>query len=124
MSRRMILTSLLSSLFLLAALPAQHSGPIGESMRVQITGSAGLRQALADQGVIGDHVEVHQQGAWHTATAIVGRDELRDLRAALPPGTLFMVLERSQPYRDRDGGQGLLGCRGRWCFDGRRGARG
>ncbi len=82
----------------LAALPAQQSTPIGESMRVQITGQPGLQQALADQGVIGDHVQVHQQGGWQTATVIIGREELRDLRAALPPGTLFLVLERSQPY--------------------------
>ena len=82
----------------LVQLAAQQPAPIGESMRVQITGSSGLQQALADQGVIGDHVQVHQQGAWQTATVIVGSGELRALRAALPLGTLFMVLERSRPY--------------------------
>ncbi|MEC8652774.1 MAG: M14 family zinc carboxypeptidase [Planctomycetota bacterium] len=98
MSSRRILVGLLSSVLMLAAVTAQQAAPIGESLRVQITGGAGLAQALSDQGVIGDHVQVHQQGAWHTATAIVGRDELRSLRAALPPGTLFMVLEQSRPY--------------------------
>ena len=84
--------------FGLASLCAQQAAPIGESMRVQISGRAGLQQALADHGVIGDHVQVHQKDGWYTATAIVGQDELRDLRAALPPGTLFYVLEKSRPY--------------------------
>ena len=67
-------------------------------MRVQITGATGLQAALARQGVIGDHVQVRHQGGWQTATVIIGEQELRDLRAALPPGTLFMVLEKSRPY--------------------------
>lgn len=82
----------------LAILPAQQQVPVGESLRVQISGRPGLDAALANLGVIGDHVHVHQQGAWQTATVVVGQRELRDLRAALPAGTLFLVLEKSRPY--------------------------
>ena len=77
---------------------AQQSAQLGESLRVQVSGPVGLQAALAQRGVIGDHVQVHQQGAWQTATVIVGKQELRELRAALPPGTLFLVLEQSRPY--------------------------
>ena len=80
------------------SLSAQQSAQLGESLRVQVSGPVGLQAALAQRGVIGDHVEVHQQGAWQTATVIVGKQELRELRAALPPGTLFLVLEQSRPY--------------------------
>ncbi|MCK5941736.1 MAG: DUF393 domain-containing protein, partial [Planctomycetes bacterium] len=96
----MLLRSFLAALMLgLASLSAQQSAPIGESMRVQITGASGLQTALADLGVIGDHVHVHQQGGWQSATVVVGQQELRDLRAALPPGTLFLVLEKSRPFQ-------------------------
>jgi len=88
----------LLSLLVLPSLRAQQSAQIGESMRVQITGRPGLQAALAAQGVIGDHVQVHEQDGWQTAVAIVGREELRELRRALPPGTLFLVLEKSRPY--------------------------
>ncbi|MFN3241431.1 MAG: M14 family zinc carboxypeptidase [Planctomycetota bacterium] len=94
----MPLRSLLVGAILALSLCAQQSASVGESLRVQITGGAGLQQALADRGVIGDHVQVHQRDGWYTATAIVGREELRGLRAALPPGTLFLVLEKSRPY--------------------------
>ncbi len=84
------------------ATPAQQTGQpaaaLGESLRVQISGPVGLQAALAREGVIGDHVEVHQQGAWETATVVVGEAELRGLRSALPPGTLFLVLETSRPF--------------------------
>ena len=73
------------------SLSAQQNAPLGESLRVQVSGPVGLQAALAQHGVIGDHVQVHQQGAWQTATVIVGKQELRELRAALPPGTLFLV---------------------------------
>ncbi|HIE70343.1 MAG TPA: hypothetical protein EYP98_09245 [Planctomycetes bacterium] len=82
----------------LVSLPAQQQAPIGESMRVQISAALGLQAALAKLGVSGDHVHLHYQGGWQSATVIVGQQELRDLRAALPAGTLFMVLEKSRPY--------------------------
>jgi len=99
MLSRFELIRVLCGLVWMVSVCAQQAAPIGESMRVQITGAPGLQQALADHGVIGDHVQVQQQGSWQIATVIVGSQELRSLRAALPPGTLFMVLERSQPYR-------------------------
>ena len=40
--------------FLQQSANAQQDSAIGESMRVQITGRAGLQTALADLGVIGD----------------------------------------------------------------------
>ena len=62
------------------SLSAQQDAPLGESLRVQVSGPVGLQAALAQHGVIGDHVQVHQQGAWQTATVIVGKQELRELR--------------------------------------------
>ena len=50
MFSRRILVGLLSSVLMLAAVTAQQAAPIGESLRVQITGGAGLAQALADGG--------------------------------------------------------------------------
>ena len=97
-----VLSVLFCAALLSKAAPAQQAGQptasLGESLRVQVSGPVGLQAALAREGVIGDHVDVHQQGAWETATVIVGKDELRGLRAALPPGTLFLVLETSRPY--------------------------
>lgn len=84
----------------LVNLPAQQQTSVGESMRVQISGAPGLEAALANHGVIGDHVHVHQEGGWQSATVILGQQELGDLRAALPAGTLFMVLEKSRPYSE------------------------
>jgi len=84
----------------IVSLSAQQPAAIGESLRVQITGAVGLEAALSDLGVIGDHVRLHHEGGWQSATAILSQQELRDLRAALPAGTLFMVLEKSRPYSE------------------------
>ena len=95
---RTLVVAVVGALLAGSSLIAQQPAQIGESLRVQVSGPVGLQAALAREGVIGDHVEIHQQGSWQTATVIVGAQELRELRAALPPGTLFLVLEQSRPY--------------------------
>lgn len=84
---------------LLAGVPAQSKSQIGESLRVMVSGRVGLQQALVAQGLIGDHVKVHRSRGWENAKVIVTKDELGELRRQLPPGTLFMVLEQSQPFQ-------------------------
>jgi len=84
---------------LLASASAQTKSQLGESLRVMVSGRAGLQQSLVAQGLIGDHVKVHRSRGWENANVIVTKDELRDLRRQLPPGTLFMILEQSQPYQ-------------------------
>ena len=54
----------------LVNLPAQQQTSVGESMRVQISGAPGLEAALANHGVIGDHVHVHHAGGRQGASSV------------------------------------------------------
>jgi hypothetical protein len=92
---RTLLVALVASF---ASLHAQAKPDLGESLRVMVTGRIGLQQALSAQGVSGDHVVLHRSRGWENAKITVGRSELRELRAKLPPGTLIMILEQSQPF--------------------------
>lgn len=95
----MLLRFLVVALATFLAGASSQAPKLGESLRVMVTGRTGLQQALTAQGVVGDHVELHRSGGWENAKIIVGQQELRELRAKLPPGTLFMVLEQSKPYQ-------------------------
>ena len=96
----MLMRSLVVALItFLSGLQAQAKPDLGESMRVMVTGRTGLQQTLTARGVVGDHVVFHRSRGWENANIIVGRRELRELRAKLPPGTLIMILEKSQPFQ-------------------------
>lgn len=97
----MLARLLLVALFtFLPSLQAQAKSVLGESLRVMVSGRIGLQQALAAQGMIGDHVALHRSRGWENAKIVLTKEELKDLRAQLPPGTLFMILEQSKPYQE------------------------